>query len=81
MLHCDGKCLLMQKIREQEKNDAQQVPEMKIAKQDFVLFRYYSLIDFFSPVVNETEAYPPRVSGSPVKRSYAIFHPPCTRLS
>ncbi|AHF16726.1 hypothetical protein NIASO_19185 [Niabella soli DSM 19437] len=78
LLHCDGKCLLMTRIREQEKKEAQQAPEMKIAKQELVAFQPSSTIDapFFQTY--HRVIYPPGVAKSPVKRSYSIFHPPCT---
>ncbi|MBO9617551.1 MAG: hypothetical protein J7539_00835 [Niabella sp.] len=64
----------MQRIREQEKKDA---PEMKIAKQEPVSLQHHYIVDSSVPVTYHREAYPPATIQSPVKRSYAIFHPPC----
>ncbi len=80
-MHCDGKCLLMKKIREHEQNEQQQAPEMKLGSKLEVL----SSKSFFAtqPVFTFT---PPHHSpaafdmGMPVDRSFPVFHPPATGL-
>ena len=79
MLHCDGKCLLVKKIREQEKNEQQQAPEMKIAKQEIVSLQPSFTFAIAHPLASSSNHYYTVNTGVPVKRSYSIFHPPCVQ--
>lgn len=76
MLHCDGKCQLMKKIREHEQKDHQS-PERKLNNKVEVL----SSKSFFAaaPLLFATTMprYPhPDPSGWPVDMPSSFFHPP-----
>ncbi len=74
-LHCNGKCQLMKKLKQEEKKD-QQNPERKNNCRENVL----SSKSFFAAVSNIglsiLKAYSHRNSGIPVDRAEAFFHPP-----
>lgn len=75
-LHCDGKCQLMKKIKEQEEKEQQQAPELKIAKTQ--VFSSSSSFPCFipKPVSTKRSFYEIIKSGAPVDRPAALFHPP-----
>ncbi|WP_157097834.1 hypothetical protein [Niabella ginsenosidivorans] len=68
----------MKKIQEQEKNEQKQAPELKIAKQEIVSLQPSFTLTFSHPLAANTRSYCTVRAGTPVKRSYAIFHPPCS---
>ena len=76
-LRCNGKCQLMQKIKEQEERDRGQAPELKLAaKPDALSSKSFFLVSI--PVISLPAADRPRPRqlGSPVDQSFDIFHPP-----
>jgi hypothetical protein len=77
-LHCNGKCQMMKKIKEEQKRD-QQNPERKAEHKDQVS----SSKSFFATLqINGPDClkcldsiYFPAL---PIDRSFSIFHPPAT---
>ncbi|MBO9573826.1 MAG: hypothetical protein J7497_16690, partial [Chitinophagaceae bacterium] len=76
-MHCNGKCLLMKKIEEQEKKERAQAPEMKYAAKQEV-FSSSSSFNFsfaFHTSDNHLKVYPFN-TGIPVDRTSPVFRPP-----
>lgn len=76
MLHCNGKCILAKKIKQQEKKD-QQNPERKIQNKSEVIF---SRSFFANAPALQIPAYNPHsflVTEKPNDLPSSIFHPPC----
>lgn len=74
-IHCNGQCQMMKKIREQEKNE-QQNTNNKVERMLMVL----SSKSFFAQLTVPARSSSPllfyEISGSPVDRNIAVFHPP-----
>lgn len=78
MLHCDGKCQLMKKIKAEEKKD-QENPERKTEnKNEITLFPNSSFASIILPAIESTSAsiISRPADGNCVDRSLDIFHPP-----
>ena len=74
-MHCNGKCLLMKQIGEQEKKE--QAPALKFASRVEVLPAKSSfLLSFNFPVQRIQARFFPWNSGIPVDQPSSIFHPP-----
>lgn len=74
-MHCNGKCLLMKQIGEQEKKE--QAPALKFASRVEVLPAKSSfLLSFNFPVQRIQTRFFPWNSGIPVDQPSSIFHPP-----
>lgn len=76
MMHCNGKCQMMKKIKQEEKKD-QQTPDRKgenkneiisLKPQDVIFSGFLKRIEITYPALKNT--------GHAIGRSYAIFHPP-----
>jgi hypothetical protein len=76
-MHCDGTCLLMKKIKAQEKKEQEQAPEMKLAAKFEVLpsKSSFTLFADILPVVNNQQ-FSILNSGAPIDQPSSIFHPP-----
>ena len=76
-MHCNGKCLLMKKIEEQEKKERQQFPEMKMAaKSEIISSKSFYPTTFPMKLAETKKDYFIHTIGSPIDRSALIFHPP-----
>lgn len=76
-LHCNGQCLLMKKIEEQEKRERQQAPEMKLAGKTEVLSSRSSFqLTINSFIADNTRSYILADAGTPVDQPSSFFHPP-----
>ncbi|MFT3750413.1 MAG: hypothetical protein QM768_19010 [Agriterribacter sp.] len=75
-MHCNGKCELAKKIKEQGEKEKQQAPEMKLAKSE--VLSLYSFFPRFLPSLLSTEKhfYDIAGSGMPVDRSISLLRPP-----
>jgi hypothetical protein len=76
-LHCNGKCQLMKKIKEQQEKDKGQPPELKLAAKSDITSLRFSLLSL--PLLNfqdKTLTFLIRTIGSPIDRSSSLFHPP-----
>ena len=75
-MHCNGKCQMMKKLKQQEKQD-QQNPERKTENKIQVLSSksfYFSSVEAFAIAVFKAT---PIEKNYPVKDiSYSFFHPP-----
>ncbi|MEI7964211.1 MAG: hypothetical protein WCH29_03520 [Chitinophagaceae bacterium] len=74
-MHCNGKCQMMKKMKDQEKRE-QQNSERKSESKDEVLSSksYFGTIHIQSVLVRNQYAY--EMPDPPVDRSFAFFHPP-----
>jgi hypothetical protein len=76
MLHCDGKCQLAKKLKNQEKKE-QQNPELKLEnKNEVISSRSFFMIDLATPAPCYSH-YFNFYAAKPVDRSFTVFHPPC----
>ena len=74
-MHCNGKCQMMKKLKQEENKDKQN-PERKLDSKDEVLSSksFYALVPFkFIPLKKE---YPSLSTGSAIEMPRSIFHPP-----
>jgi len=73
-LHCNGKCQLAKKLRQEEKKD-QQNPERKLENKNEVIFFSETSNHFFSFSIHGHDCF-----SQPVKKvidlSFPVFHPP-----
>lgn len=75
-LHCNGKCQLAKKLKQEEKKD-QRNPERKLEnKTEVVSFRSY-FVSNISPAEISQHNYFIFSGGNTVDFSFPIFHPPC----
>jgi hypothetical protein len=75
MLHCNGKCQLAKKLKQQEKKE-QQNPELKLEnKNEIFSSRSFFMIRVQIPTCY-LAAYPDFSETKPIDRSLPIFHPP-----
>ena len=75
-MHCNGKCQMMKKLKEQEKKD-QQVPERKQENKTEPLSSksfFYSLENHFSTIVSK--AVDAEKNFTLTDMAYSFFHPP-----
>jgi hypothetical protein len=75
-MHCNGQCQLMKKLRQQQKKDEQN-PERKLENRTEVLTFSSNFVT--GVPVNYLHNNPVKTTydpGSPVHRSFDIFHPP-----
>jgi hypothetical protein len=76
-MHCNGKCLLMKKIEEQEKKERQQFPEMKMAaKSEIISSKSFYPATVLLMLAETKMEYLVHTIGAPVDQSAFIFHPP-----
>lgn len=76
-LNCNGQCLLMKKIKEQEKREQGQSPEMKLAAKVEVLSSKSSFLLYATlPAVINKSNFTIVNTGSPIDQPSSFFHPP-----
>jgi hypothetical protein len=77
-LHCNGNCVLMKKLREQEKDEKNGPAALKLDVTSIVI----SSRSFFAALDEKLVATAPKAylplfnTGRPVNRSSSVFHPP-----
>jgi hypothetical protein len=76
MLHCDGKCQLAKKFK-QEENKNNQNPERKPENKNEVFFSqsFFPTACNFAIVFSQQYFILP--GGKPIDKSSLVFHPPC----
>jgi hypothetical protein len=76
LLHCNGKCQMMKKLRQEEKKD-QQNPERKSENKNetWTSVSYFTTLSLQLPE-EETHAYPVMTEASLADQPHSIFHPP-----
>lgn len=74
-LHCNGKCQMMKKLKQEENKDKQS-PERKADSREEVLSSksFYATLDFTS--VAFTRSYSALPGRAPVDMPHSFFHPP-----
>lgn len=76
-LQCNGKCLLMKRIQEQEKKEQEQAPQMKLANKAEVISSKSFFPDYKEvALIHNKPVYYIANSGTPVDRPDFFFHPP-----
>jgi hypothetical protein len=76
MLHCNGKCQLAKKLKQQEKKDEQNPGRKAENKNEVISSRSFFAGCPASPLP-ASSAYKPVPGKPPVDQSFSIFHPPC----
>jgi hypothetical protein len=76
-LHCNGNCVLMKKLKQQEKEDQNGPATLKMDAPALIL----SSRSFFAglpqvPVTVYNRTFPSFDTGKPVDMTFAFFHPP-----
>lgn len=77
-LHCNGKCQLMKKLKQEEKKD-QENPERKADnKNEITLFSksFFTSVAILPVGSGTVIKFSPHSESKPVDRSFGIFHPP-----
>jgi hypothetical protein len=76
MMHCNGKCQMMKKLKQEENKD-QQNPDRKGENKNEIISSTFQTI-VFSGFKKRIEITYPTIEriGHTIDRSYAIFHPP-----
>jgi hypothetical protein len=75
MMHCNGKCQMMKKLREQEKKEQQNERNGNFRFEVLSATSYFTLI-FNAPLHMHEANFPVLSLGHIVDRSYGIFRPP-----
>jgi hypothetical protein len=75
MLHCNGKCVLAKKLKQEEKKD-QQNPERKLENKVEVFSCSYVNLDISLPINNRFNYFNFPEKDLP-GQSIPVFHPPC----
>ncbi|MES1215758.1 MAG: hypothetical protein ABUT20_09580 [Bacteroidota bacterium] len=75
MLHCDGKCVLAKKLKQEENKDNQN-PERKMENKNEVISSRSFFADAIFPFNKERKTYFDYVDDEINHYSPAIFHPP-----
>ncbi len=77
-LECNGKCILMQRIKEQEKKDRENAPQLKMTEKAEIVSSksFFPEYTYFTTVTTNNHQ-PLRNSGIPIDQPSSFFHPPC----
>ena len=74
-MHCNGKCQMMKKLKQEEKKDEQNSERRSANKNETLSSRsFFYLITFFSE--HPKNYYFIKASAPAVDRAFSIFHPP-----
>jgi len=74
-MHCNGKCQMMKKLKEQEKKE-EQAPERKTELKTDVLSSKSFFCTITVPVIMDRVVFGDQHGHSPVEMPRSIFHPP-----
>jgi hypothetical protein len=75
MLKCNGKCILAQKIKQQEKKERQD-PQCKLENKNEVFTSHCSFLMDIPGTTHKVLSYSLSRTGKPVDSSFKFFHPP-----
>jgi len=76
-MHCNGKCQMMKKIKQEEKKNAQTPEQNKQSKNEIPLFsRSYFPTITFSNIREANHFYTASRSDREIKMPRSVFHPP-----
>lgn len=74
-MHCNGKCQMMKKLKQEENRDKQNPGRKLDNKEDVLSSRsYYATVHFRSTEIKTI--YPSSVNGKAVDMPHSFFHPP-----
>ena len=78
MMHCNGKCQMMKKMRQEEKKDQENPERRPENKNEVTLSSKSFFATFQSHVIGQSKFVKifPFTIGLPVDRAFEIFHPP-----
>jgi len=80
-MHCNGKCVLMKKLEEQEKREKGLPPELKLIAKAELFSSKSHFYNLSAPLfTNNAGTFFNYTIGFPVDRSFAFFHPPDSRV-
>lgn len=76
-MHCNGKCQMMKKLKQEEKKD-QQNPDRKLENKSEVTLSSKSFFASFDivPLIQQSISYSELSSDRELKMPRSIFHPP-----
>lgn len=75
-MHCNGQCILMKKIQQEEKKD-QQNPDRKAENKNEIVHFFKPSTDIIVLSAIQMEyVYSDSVDGKEIKMPRSIFHPP-----
>ena len=74
-LHCNGKCQMMKKLKQEDKKD-QQNPVRRINNQEEVLSSKSFFASIHNRIISLTTIFKIFSSGKPIKMATDFFHPP-----
>ncbi len=76
-LNCNGNCVFMKKLKQQEKEEQELPAQLKLEISSIVISsRTFFVTAPSVPAAITTEYRLPFKSGDPIDRSYSFFHPP-----
>jgi len=75
-MHCNGKCQMMKKLKEEEKKDGQNPERKSENKVETISSRSFFATGHFPPAAAISQRYSSAAALRPVDRAYGIFHPP-----
>jgi hypothetical protein len=76
-LHCKGKCVLMKKMKQEERQERESPGNLKVEVISLVISSKTFFAVTSDPDVIKTKSYYPAINtGIPVDRPADIFHPP-----
>ncbi len=77
MLHCKGNCVLMKKMKQEQKQERESPGNLKLEVTSLVISSKTFFAMTSEPGVLKVNCYSPAINtGIPVDRSADIFHPP-----
>jgi hypothetical protein len=77
-LHCNGKCQLMKKLRQEEKKNEEN-PERKSENKNEIILStksFFATVPVHHLIQTKSKQLLPASDGKSMDRSFAIFHPP-----
>lgn len=77
-LACEGKCVLMKKIKAAEQKEEQEKKDLKFSgSADIISSKCFFINQFPLPLVYKAANYPVAIEKATIDQSYPQFHPPC----
>ena len=73
-LHCNGRCQLLKKLKQEESRD-QQSP-VKLSRSEQVLSSRSFFVVIGAPTIHKQVLHPAIIIGDPIDRGAEFFHPP-----
>jgi hypothetical protein len=78
-LNCKGNCVLMKKLKQQEKEEQNAPAVLKTELPSIIVSSKSFFLTIDNPASVVLRSYLPRVSsGKPVDRTFSVFHPPAS---